>query len=356
MKTKLVIIFGGNSPEHEGSLFSAFNMLRVVDLSKYDLLPVAVTKSGELWTGPIEEIIQKNEKFSLPNFHEEHSFTKLDLIIGGPKAFFKGADDFRFDPDVIFPLIHGRGGEDGSIYGLFQYANIPCVGSDILGSAIAMDKVVTKTLLAYAGIAVAKFELISCDDVKEVAYTQLVEQLGAPFFMKPVDSGSSIGLHKVHNETEYRAAAEDIKQYSPAILVEEFIDGREIECAVLGNDKPQVTAPGEVITNQEFYDHDTKMYKSENLKLEIPASIDKITLEQLQKIAITAYRTCRCRDLARIDFFLTADNKLYVNEINSMPGFADMSLYPRLWEYQGKSRQELLDDLVNLAVTRSSSV
>ena len=173
--------------------------------------------------------------------------------------------------------------------------------------------------------------------------------------MKPVNSGSSIGLHKVSSEPEFLSAVEDIKQYSQEMLAEEFIDAREIECAVLGNNNPQVTVPGEVITSKEFYDHETKMYSPQNLKLEIPANLDASLTHEIQKTALEAFQICNCKDMARIDFFLTQQNKLYVNELNSIPGFADKSLYPILWEYLGKSRSQLLDELVELAKSRFHS-
>lgn len=353
MKTKLAIIFGGQSVEHEGSLTSAYNILRAVDLKKYDLLPIAITRTGEWWTGPVEDIILRDESFDLANFRAtSKKFKKVSFILMDGKGFFDIADEGAFIPDVVFPLIHGQMGEDGSLQGLLDYAQLAYIGPDILGCTSTIDKGITKLLASEAGVAVAKFSIIKKENWTEHLYERLIVKLGSTMFLKPTNLGSSVSVYKVTTKAEFIAASNDIFSLTTSMLVEEFIDAREIECAVLGNKNPTAAQLGEVATTNEFYDYETKMYKLDDITLSIPADLSQLLSEKIKKIALDVYKVCNCRDLARIDFFLTKDDRILLNEINAIPGFADMSLFPLMWENAGKSKSNIIDELTSSALSR----
>ena len=251
--------------------------------------------------------------------------------------------------DVIFPVMHGPFGEDGSMQGLLKLASVPFVGAGVLGSAVGMDKEIMKKLLRDAGIPIGKFVTSRLND--KINFKKAKKDLGLPMFIKPANMGSSVGVSKVRDEKEFKQAVREAFKYDNKILIEEFINAREIECAVLGNDFPMASVPGEIVANQEFYSYDAK-YIDEGAVAEIPAKIDKKTMKKVQELAIRTFQALNCEGMGRVDCFLKKNGEVLVNEINTIPGFTDISMYPKLWEASGISQTKLLDRLIELAVER----
>lgn len=306
-KIKIGILFGGKSAEHEVSLQSARNVMSALDKKKYQITPIKINKDGKF---------------------------KFDII----KNF-----------DVILPVMHGPFGEDGSMQGLLKLAGIPFVGPSVLGSAVGMDKDVTKKLLRDAGISVGKFITIRLGD--KVNFIKIKKELGLPLFIKPANMGSSVGISKVRNEGEFKKGILEAFKFDGKVIIEEFIAGREIECALLGNDVPMASIPGEIIANQDFYSYDAK-YVNEGSRAVIPAKIDKNITKKIQELAIKTFQVLNCEGMSRVDFFLKKNGDVLVNEINTIPGFTDISMYPKLWEMSGIPISKLLDRLIELAQER----
>lgn len=257
--------------------------------------------------------------------------------------------------DVAFPVLHGPFGEDGSVQGLLKLANIPFVGASILGSAVGMDKDIMKRILRDAGIPIADFVSFAKNQLNRVNYEEIVGKLRLPLFIKPANLGSSVGISKVENDSEFKEAVIKAFEYDRKIIVEESISGREIECAVLGNDDPIASVPGEVKSNNEahgFYSYDAKYVDENGAALEIPAELERKTTEEIKNMAIETFKALCCEGMARVDFFLKPNNEIIVNEINTIPGFTRISMYPKLWEASGKSYTELITDLIELATQR----
>jgi D-alanine-D-alanine ligase len=306
-KIKVGVLFGGKSAEHEVSLQSAENVIKALNKDKYEVTPIKINKDGKFEFNVIQ------------NF------------------------------DVIFPVLHGPFGEDGSIQGLLKLAGVPFVGAGVLGSAVGMDKDVMKRLLREAGIPIGKFITIKISN--KISFQDAEKELGLPLFIKPANMGSSVGVSKARNEEEFIRAVNDAFQYDSKIIIEEFIEGREIECAVLGNDEPVASIPGEVVASQEFYSYDAK-YTDTSSKTVIPADISSDIIKRVQESAIKTFKALNCEGLGRVDFFLKKNGDLLVIEINTLPGFTDISMYPKLWEVSGVPQSELLDKLINLALER----
>ncbi len=306
-KLKIGVLFGGKSAEHEVSIKSARNVINALDKTKYQVTPIKINKDG---------------KFDFDNI----------------KNF-----------DVIFPVMHGPFGEDGSMQGLLKLAGVPFVGPGVLGSAVGMDKDFTKKILRDAGLPIGKFITLKSGD--QADFNKVKKELGLPLFIKPANMGSSVGVSKVRNENEFKKAVKDAFDFDTKIIIEEFIDGREIECAILGNDMPMASIPGEIIANQEFYSYDAK-YIDAGSVAEIPAKIDKKTAKKVQELAIKTFQALNCEGLSRVDFFLKKNGDVLVNEINTIPGFTDISMYPKLWEASGIPVAKLLDRLIDLAIER----
>lgn len=313
-KIRVGIIFGGKSAEHEVSVRSAENVIEAIDKDKYEPVLIKIEKSG---------------KWLLNN---ESRFPSSELI------------------DVAFPILHGPFGEDGTVQGLLKLAGIPFIGSGVLGSAVGMDKDVMKRLLRDAGIPIAKFVVAKEKEVPN--YKDIVESLGSPFFIKPANMGSSVGVSKVTEESEVARAVENAFQYDRKILIEENIQGREIECSVLGNDEPRASIPGEIIPSHDFYSYEAKYIDENGAKLEIPAKLSSELVEKVRELAIKTFRTLECEGLGRVDFFLKPNGEVQVNEINTIPGFTSISMYPKMWEASGISYTELIDRLIQLALER----
>ncbi len=306
-KLKIGVLFGGKSAEHDVSLKSAQNVINALDKSKYQITPIKIKKDGKF------------------KFDELKSF------------------------DVIFPVMHGPFGEDGSMQGLLKLAGVPFVGPGVLGSAVGMDKDVMKRLLRDAGIPTGKFVTLKMGD--KINFNKIKKVLGLPMFIKPANMGSSVGISKVRNEKKFEKAISEAFKYDTKIVIEKNIIGREIECALLGNDIPMVSVPGEIIANQDFYSYDAK-YVDTGSKSVIPAPIDKKTTKKIQELAIKTFQTLGCEGMSRVDFFLKKNGEVLVNEINTIPGFTNISMYPKLWEASSISISKLLDRLIELAVER----
>src|SRR3990167_7896439 len=349
-KIRVGILFGGKSAEHEVSLRSARNVMDAIDKEKYEVVPIGITKGGRWLLPNPTQFLSENNKFGI--IVSEGSAEGVALIpqSEGKLATFSG-DRAINSIDVIFPVLHGTFGEDGTVQGLLKLADIQFVGAGVLGSAVGMDKDVQKRLLRDAGIPVANF-LVFREKHNPTDYQKIVAELGSPFFVKPANLGSSIGISKVYSEREFRNAVEDAFQYDTKILAEQFIKGREIECAVLGNDDPQASVPGEIIPHRDFYSYEAKYIDEDGAGLEVPAKISEDTAKKIQNMAIAVFKILSCEGMGRVDFFLKEDGDVVVNEINTIPGFTSISMYPRLWQASGMPYSQLIDRLIQLAIER----
>lgn len=363
-KIRLGILFGGQSSEHEISLRSAANIIAALDPEKYELTLMGIDKQGRWYfqeeSARLFSSSQANKK--LPSFDGDgHSMVLLSPGEGGGPRLPASQGDVRRPAtdlsqlDVIFPAIHGPLAEDGTVQGLIQLMNIACVGSGVLGSAIAMDKAVTKSLLREAGLPIGKYRVFHSFQQSQISFDELSRDLGLPLFVKPANQGSSVGVHKVTDKSSFETALQDAFLYDHKILVEEAIDGREIELGVLGNDELRVTVPGEILVYDQFYSYKAKYVDDAGCALAIPAELPKDVILSLQETAKQVFRILNCRGMARVDFFVTKDGKIYVNELNSIPGFTKKSMYPLLWEASGISYSQLIDELVELALQQHGS-
>ena len=348
-KIKIGIIFGGCSPEHEISLLSANNVISALDRTKYDPVLIGIDKSGRwILPDPKKPLLGTESATSIrlnPTTNEQ-----LSLLPSQETQVICGEDQ-EHSPgklDVIFPVLHGPMGEDGTIQGLLRFVGIPCVGPGVLSSAACMDKEVTKNLLLQAGIPTPRFLCLRSHEKDTVRYRDVVAKLGTTLFIKPANLGSSVGINKVKDEAAFGPALEDAFQYDHKVLVEEAIVGREIEVGVLGNDDPKVTVPGEVIPKDEFYTFESK-YSEGGLKFIVPADLPKKTVETIQDYARRAFIALSCQGMARVDFFVRGE-EVFVNELNTIPGFTNQSGFPRLWAASGISYEELIDKLIVLAI------
>lgn len=338
----MAVIFGGQSGEHEVSLMSSSNVIQAMDREKYHVVMLGITKEGKwrIYNGPVENIPtgqwEKEEQFLIDDFSIHHP------IIQGI--------------DVIFPVLHGPMGEDGTVQGLFELLNLPYVGCGVLASAVGMDKIYTKMIYDMAGLPQGKYLPVmryqwrgkQSEEIKRIE-----ENLEYPLFIKPANMGSSVGISKAHNREELIEGIDEACRYDRKILLEKFIDCKEIECAVLGNEHPKASVLGEILPSNEFYDYHAKYLDDGASRLLIPASLEKATVERIQALAVKAFKAIDGSGLARVDFFVEKNTgEVYINEINTLPGFTNISMYPKLWEYSGISYEELIDHLIDLAIER----
>ena len=350
-KLTVAVIFGGQSSEHEVSRVSASSIISNLDSEKYYVIPVGITKSGKwmIYNGPIENI--KNgewEKFGTPAILSPDASQKGLLKLVGDKA--------KLIPiDLAFPVLHGKYGEDGTIQGLFELAQIPYVGNGVLSSSVSMDKAFTKIIAKNAKITQAKYVEVHSEDfnkIKSIA-TKIEKKLGYPCFVKPANAGSSVGITKAHNKDELIEGLKLAAVHDRKIVVEEGIVGREIECAVLGNgDNISASCVGEIFAAAEFYDYDAK-YNNSASKTVVPAEISKEKQDEIRKMAIKVFKAVDGSGLARVDFFVEKDTERVIfNELNTLPGFTPISMYSMLWNACGKPMNVLLDELIDLALER----
>lgn len=348
-KLNLAVICGGQSAEHEISIISARNVVAALDINKYQVSVIYITKSGQWF------LLDSAPAFVAAtdpcDIHLSLTSYPVTLAFGDSAKSILFIEDLarnlRFD--VAFPVLHGTQGEDGAMQGLLELANIPYVGSGILGSAICMDKEISKILLHAAGIPVAKWLTFAADEINTINYETVVEKLGSPFFIKPANTGSSVGISKIKSPAEFMPAITTALEYDYKILFEEYILGREIECSVLGNGDPQASLLGEIITRHEFYTYEAKYLDPQGAELVIPAKLPESLIIKIQEIAKKAYKVLNCEGMARIDFFVGTEGRIILNEANTIPGFTQISMYPKLWEATGLSYQVLLDQLIVFA-------
>jgi len=348
-KLKVGILFGGKSAEHEISLISARNVIEAIDRDRFDVVLIGIDKAGRWFqSDDAEQLLIKGKE--LPALKAASEGVALVPESNGEITDLT-TKDISGTVDVVFPILHGTCGEDGTVQGLLKLADVPFVGAGVLGSSVGMDKDTMKRLLRDAGLPIADFITVHWND-EIPRYDDAVAKLGAPLFIKPANLGSSVGIAKAHDEKEYVAAVQDAFRYDTKIIIEEFIEGREIECAVLGNEDPKCSVPGEVVPHHEFYSYEAKYLDENGAGLEIPAKLDAATTKKVQEIAVKTFKVLSCEGMARVDFFLTPDNRLIVNELNTIPGFTRISMYPLLWQKSGLTYAGLIDRLVELAEAR----
>jgi D-alanine-D-alanine ligase len=394
-KIRVGIIFGGRSGEHEVSLLSAASVLNAIDKSKYEVVPIGITKDGRWLTAEHAERLLKgqSQQQGQQQAGEGARSTQANLRAGDPEATpgaavlatgesvvvppeparrgaglapfqtdanLRRASDRAINVDVIFPVLHGTFGEDGTIQGLFELADIAYVGAGVLGSSAGMDKDIMKSLFRAAGLPIVKHVTVlrSQFEREPKKVQKLVEsKLKYPVFVKPANLGSSVGISKAHDRKELGPAVAEAAKFDRKIVIEEGVGGkknkaREIECAVLGNDEPKASIAGEIVPCKEFYDYDAK-YLAEGSELVIPAKLTKAEMKNVQKLAIAAFQAVDCTGLARVDFLMDPKSRrMFVNEINTMPGFTSISMYPKLWGATGVSYADLIDQLIQLGIER----
>jgi D-alanine-D-alanine ligase len=384
-KVRVGVLFGGRSGEHEVSLLSAASVVNAIDKSKYEVVPIGITKEGRWLTAaeaerllqgkspdeskhlragdpeatPGAAVLARGEAVVVPP-EPVHRATGSLTPFQGDAATLRRASDRAINVDVIFPVLHGTFGEDGTIQGLLELADIPYVGAGVLGSAAGMDKDIMKSLFRAAGLPIVKHVTIlrsEWDADSRKAEKRVDQQLKYPVFVKPANLGSSVGISKAHNKKELGPAIYEAAKFDRKIVIEQGVGGtknkaREIECSVLGNDRPQASVAGEIVPIKEFYDYAAK-YLDEGSELIIPAKLTKAEMKKVQELAIKAFQAVDCSGLARVDFLMDPKSrKLYLNEINTMPGFTAISMYPKLWAATGLQYSDLIDRLIQLGIER----
>ena len=349
-KMKVAILFGGRSAEHEVSLESAINVINAMDKDKYEPVLIGIDRQGTWFRNDNALLLLKSGNAEWIQ-HDEGNREIAPMSSKDHGQLLDLSNREQIEPiDVIFPVLHGPYGEDGSIQGFSKLANVPCVGAGILGSAVCMDKDVTKRILREAGIAVAEsVTLRGKGDLKE-RIEEIEKTLEYPLFVKPANMGSSVGISRVMNVDGLIPAVDLAFKYDTKVLIEEEIKGREIECSVLGNETPIASVPGEIVTKEGFYSYDSKYVEEDGAVLIIPADLEPETIERIQTTALRAFERLECSGMARVDMFLSDNGEIYVNEINSIPGFTRISMYPKLWEASGISYSDLIDRLISLAI------
>jgi D-alanine-D-alanine ligase len=346
-KLRVGLLFGGRSVEHEVSIASATSIWSALDRDRYDAVPLAIDHDGCWHRGDPDEPLER--ALNGPELTVPVAPSGGALLPIGP-----GSDALEaLQLDVIFPIVHGRGGEDGSLQGVLEMAEIPYVGSGVLGSSVQMDKDVAKRLLAAEGVPVVPWRTLPHREVgREQALAAAADELDFPVFAKPANSGSSVGIGKASDLAELRRAVADAARFDTKIVIEKGIDAREIEVAVIGHHTPEASVPGEIVPSHEFYDYEAK-YSDDATQLLIPAPIDESDSKHIRELATRAFSILESSGLARVDFLLDRNNgEFYVNEVNSLPGFTDSSMFPRLWEATGLTYPKLLDRLIELAQQR----
>jgi D-alanine-D-alanine ligase len=349
-KTRVAILFGGRSAEHEVSLQSARNVIDAIDSEKYETVLIGIDRAGAWFLNEDSIALLNSDDPRLISLNKSN--LPVSLIPGDQAGILVDLQGGTNLPaiDLLFPVLHGPYGEDGSVQGLAKLANVPCVGSDILGSAIAMDKDVSKRLLRDAGIPVSRHICLRRAGLTNEIRHKLQQDFGFPLYVKPANMGSSVGVSKVSAADELDAAVDSALQYDTKVVIEEAIVGREIECSILGNDTPLASAIGEIGTADGFYSYEAKYIDDNAAELIIPASLEPAVEQRVREMAIHAFQVLECRGMARVDMFLTADNEIFVNEINTIPGFTAISMYPKLWQTSGMSYTDLIDRLIQLAL------
>ncbi|MBW1721570.1 MAG: D-alanine--D-alanine ligase [Deltaproteobacteria bacterium] len=354
-KLRVAVLCGGQSAEHEVSLQSALNIINALDRDRYDILVIGIDKEGRWFAyEQAEDFLEHPEDPKLISLKEGGQ--QISLVPGDREGPFRdlSGDVSLGKIDVVFPVLHGPYGEDGTMQGLLKILHVPFCGVGVLGSAAGMDKDVTKRLLRDAGIPIAKFMVLE-RGAGEVDFEEVRKTLGSPCFVKPANLGSSVGIERVGDEAAFKAAVEEAFRWDQKVLIEETLTGREIECSVLGNEDPIASLPGEIITDPErytFYSYEAKYIDGKGATLEIPAKVSEEVVQRIKDLAVRSFQALCCEGMARVDFFLLEDGRIIVNELNTIPGFTKISMYPKLWEISGIPYGELIDRLIRLALER----
>ncbi|NWC86462.1 D-alanine--D-alanine ligase [Pseudomonas reactans] len=351
-KVRVGIIFGGRSAEHEVSLQSARNIVDALDRARFEPVLIGIDKTGHWHLNDTSNFLLNQENPALIALNQSNR--ELAVVPGkaNQQLVETSGTGLLEHVDVIFPIVHGTLGEDGCLQGLLRMADLPFVGSDVLGSAVCMDKDISKRLLRDAGIAVTPFITLTRSNAARTSFEAAVNKLGLPMFVKPANQGSSVGVSKVGDEAEYFAAVELALGFDEKVLVESAVKGREIECAVLGNENPIASGCGEIVVSSGFYSYDSKYIDDQAAQVVVPADISQEASERIRGLAIEAFEVLGCSGLARVDVFLTDEGEVLINEINSLPGFTRISMYPKLWQAAGMSYSELVSRLIELALER----
>ncbi len=354
MHTKLhiALIFGGRSAEHEISLLSARNIIEQIDRDKYEIILIGMDREGQLflqepWPSnphlqPEKLVLTKHINDMVTFIRGQHRAVLINVM---SKAVMQSVD-------VVFPILHGPFGEDGIMQGLFRLADVPFIGADVLSSAVCMDKDIAKRTLRDAGLPVVPFTTLYRRQRNDIDPATLIKTIGLPCFVKPANMGSSLGISKVKQEKELLTAIDLAFEYDNKVIIEKAIIGRELECAVLGNDDLRSTPPSEIVPKHEFYTYEAKYLDPEGADLITHADVSDELSQHIQTIAKQAFTVLDCNGMARVDFFVTAKNEIYLNELNTIPGFTNISQYPKMWETQGLNNTALIDELIRLALER----
>ena len=356
MKRKITVgvLCGGKSAEHEVSLQSASSIISAIDRKKYRVVIIGIDKQGH-W-----HLFEKRN--FLVNAKDPERIAlgspagSVTLVPGAKEGqarlVFLSGNKQSITLDVVFPVLHGPFGEDGTVQGQLAMASIPFVGAGVFGSAAGMDKDVMKRLLRDAGIPIADFFVFHRWAADEIGFGKVRRRLGLPLFIKPANMGSSVGISKAATKKQFEAAVKKAFRFDNKIIVEEFIDGREIECSVLGNEKPAASVPGEIIPIHEFYSYEAKYLDKQGARLDVPAKLPASVVRKVKKVAIATYKALGCEGMARVDMFLRGNSEVLINEVNTIPGFTSISMYPKLWEASGLAYPKLIDRLIRLALDR----
>jgi len=366
-KTRVLLLFGGRSGEHVISCATAGGVLRAIDRERYDVVPVGITRAGQWVLAADEPERWEITPGNLPEVTATGGEVLLPLAVGqrGLRVLEPGEVPRELgEVDVVFPLLHGPFGEDGTLQGLLELADVPYVGAGVLASAVGMDKQFMKLVLAGQGLPIAPYTVIRPGewDRNPAAWTETVAGLGLPVFVKPARAGSSLGITKVDDLADLPAAIDEARKHDPKVLVEAGVVGREIECAVLGGrdgGRPRASLPGEIVvtdTHHAFYDFEAKYLDEAGVELSCPADLPPHLVDEVRDIAVRTFEAVGAEGLSRVDVFVTTDGQVIVNEINTMPGFTPFSMYPRMWEKSGITYSELIDELVQLALQRPTGL
>lgn len=335
---RVALLFGGRSAEHDVSILSARNIAATLQKARYEVIPVCISREGN-WLSPSfsQDVLQGKVSPT--------DATTNDQILPYSQE--------HLTADVMFPILHGTYGEDGTLQGLLRLLDVPFVGADVLGSAVGMDKDVMKRLLRDAKIPITPF-LVSTRS-KPVSFSLAAKKLGLPLFVKPANAGSSVGVAKVATKKAFDKAVSEALTFDRKVMLEKLVRGREIEVSVLGNERPRASLPGEIVPTHDFYSYEAKYLDENGAHTTIPARVPKSIIKELQATAIKAYEALTCEGMGRVDFFLTKSGKILVNEINTLPGFTNISMYPKLWEASGVNSEELIHELIRLALERHAT-
>ncbi len=341
-KLRIGILFGGRSVEHEISLRSATNVAANMDKEKFEPILIGIDKNGGWY---LCERISKDIASGSP----------ISFILDSKGHYFLNSKSGeKLNLDLVFPALHGEDGEDGSVQGMLTMAKIPFAGSGVTGSGNSMDKFISKKLLLEAGVPVGKYVQKYYHEKGAISFDSITEKIGLPFIIKPSCSGSSVGVNKVNDESNFKEALDNTFKYDNSILFEEFIEGRELECAIIGNEKPIASNPGEVVISgdYEFYTYTAKYMDEAAAKIIVPADVPSDIAQKVKKLSIQAYHALNCEDFARVDLFLKENGEVLVNEINTIPGFTDVSMFPVLWQEEGISYKNLITKLIDFSLEK----